>query len=90
MKDMDVLEQVQRRATKKIRELEDLGYGERLRGLGLFSLAKRRLCGDLTVAFQSLKEVYKKYGDRLFIRACCDRKRGNDFKLKGRVDLDWI
>jgi len=55
----------------------------------LFSLQKRRLQRDLTAAFQYLKWDYRKDGERLFSKACCDRTRGNGFKLEeGRLRLD--
>ena len=52
---MDLLECIQRRATEMIQRMEHLSYEDRLRQLGLFSLEKRRLQGDMKVAFQNLK-----------------------------------
>jgi len=84
-KDMGLLERVQRRAMKRISGMEHLSYEERLRQLGLLSLEKRRLQGDVIVAFQYLKGAYKKAGEELFTRAYSYRTRGNGFKLKKAI-----
>ena len=60
-----------------------LSYEDRLKELGLFSLEKRGVQGDLIGAFQYLEGSYRKEGERLFCRICGDRMRGNGFKLKG-------
>jgi len=72
-----------------VRGLEPLCCQKKLGELGLVSLGKRRLRGDLSAAFQYLKGAYEKDRDKLFSRTCCDTTRGSGFKLKeGRFRLD--
>ena len=59
---MELLEQVQRRATKMIRRQQHLPSGNKLSKFVLFSLEKRRIQGRLTAAFQYLKGPTEKLG----------------------------
>ena len=88
-KDVELFESNHRRAMKMKQGLEYFSYEDRLKELGLLCLDKRRLLGELIVAYQYLKGVYKHEGSQLFTWVDSDMTRGNGFKLKeGRFMLE--
>jgi len=58
-KDIDILERVQKRATKMIEGYKNLSYEDRLTKTGLITLEKRHARGDLIQVFKIIKGIDK-------------------------------
>jgi hypothetical protein len=78
-KDINAIENVQRRATKTIPELSQKSYTERLTSLQLYSLAYRRRRGDMIHVFKMLHGLEN--GSDLFTVSDDSRTRGHSLKL---------
>jgi len=81
-KDIECLEQVQRRATKLINGFKNLSYENRLRRLKLATLEKRRLRGDLIETFKIITGREKVDKHEFFeISNNTHNLRGHQYKL---------
>ena len=88
-KDIDLIERVQRRATKLIPTLKDKPYEMRLKLLSLTTLETRRLRGDLIEVFKILKGFDDIDFRRFFVLNNEKRTRGHILKLfKSGCKLD--
>ena len=72
--DIDLLEKVQRRATKIVPELKNLSYDERLRSLNLTTLKERRIRGDMIETYKLLTGKEDLDPEKFFTRTAA---RGN-------------
>ena len=88
-KDIDSIENVQRRATKLIPILSGLSYEERLKKLKLPTLKYRRLRGDMIEVFKILMGIYDNEATRGLFEMNTYTTRGHSQKIqKSRTRLD--
>jgi len=83
-RDIDAVESVQRRFTKRLPTLKNLSYRERLKCLNIFSLELRRLHTDLFWCYKIVFGLVYVNLDDLFVFSPCQYTRGHKFKLYKR------
>ena len=81
VKDIEILEKVQKRATKLIKGYEKLSYDQRLKSLGIYTLFCRRQRGDLIEVFKILNGYYNINPLQFFTPSDVTSTRGNCMKL---------
>lgn len=89
VQETELLERVQQKNMTMIKGVEHPVYENSLRELGLFSLEKRKLLGDLIAAFQQLKGAYKRAG-RDSGSGCVMTGQGVTVLNLKRLDIDYI
>ena len=79
--DIDSLERVQRRMTKMIHNIRNLPYEERLKSLGLHSLERRRVRGDMIEVYKWVSGINKGKMEDVLKLSNNEITRTNGFKL---------
>ena len=74
-KDIDLLEGVQRRATKLVTRMQNLSYDGRVKRLELMRLNTRRLRSDLVETFKIINGKYSIDSEIFFLIWWCQQKR---------------
>ena len=79
---INILEAVQRRATKLVPGLKHLSYSDRLKNLNMFSVERRFIRGDMIEIYKMLKGQVSLNFNEFFTLADDSRCRGHSYKIK--------
>ena len=91
VKDIRILESVQRTATKMVPTLRKLPYESRLQRLGLTTLERRRIRGDLIETFKILTDIEKVDKEQFFFNlATLDAILEDTVRDFQSTDVVWI
>ncbi len=88
--DIDKIERIQRSFTKRIPNLVNLTYPQRLENLELLTLETRRLIADLTMVYKILHQMVDLDPASFFVPSPVESTRGHPFKLfqcQSRLDI---
>ena len=76
-KEAIIIENVQKRATRLVKEIQHLSYGNRLKHLGLPTLQYRRIRADVVETFKIIKGMDKVEIDTIFPKNNTATTRGH-------------